>query len=136
MADLAYIQIRVESSGPCPTCGVDVTMPSALLAKKRENGTIFYCINGHSQSFNLSTVDKLRKELEEQKKATDRARLELEVARNMRDTARKAEAIARGKLKAQSQRIKHGVCPCCHRTVRQLAAHMQMKHPEWTGEAP
>jgi hypothetical protein len=24
-----------------------------------------------------------------------------------------------------------GVCPCCKRTVKQLAAHMKEKHPEF-----
>lgn len=136
MADLAYIQLRIGTVGPCITCGVEITMPAGLLAQLEQNHANFYCVNGHAQHFSgKSKLDKALEELEAQKKATERARLETEAARATRDTARRAEAIARGKLRAQSSRIKNGVCPCCKRTFQNLHAHMKGQHPEFAHEA-
>lgn len=76
-------------------------------------------------------VAKLERELAAEKKRTEWAQQE---ARNSRERADKAE---RSKVRLQ-KRVKNGVCPCCHRTVSQLARHMKTKHPEFAsnGEAP
>jgi phage/plasmid primase-like uncharacterized protein len=58
------------------------------------------------------------------------------------ETARKKAALERAnaaeaealKLQREAARLKArakaGVCPCCNRTFKQLAAHMKNKHPE------
>lgn len=38
----------------------------------------------------------------------------------------------RGKLKAQTTRVKNGVCPCCNRSFQNLKRHMNTKHPNWS----
>ena len=53
------------------------------------------------------------------------------------DAAReKGAAVARGKLRAQSERIKNGVCPCCKRHFTNLERHMHTKHPEFAATEP
>lgn len=69
-------------------------------------------------------VAKLERELAAEKKRKEWAEQD---ARNARELAAK-EARSKERLK---KRIKNGVCPCCHRTVKQLAAHMKSKHPEY-----
>jgi hypothetical protein len=36
----------------------------------------------------------------------------------------------KGALNKVKKRVAHGVCPCCNRTFKQLAAHMAKMHPE------
>jgi rubrerythrin len=69
-------------------------------------------------------IERLKKEVEKEKQRR-------EWAEKNAETARKAEAIVRGKFKAQSERVKNGVCPCCNRTFQNLMAHMKTKHPGW-----
>lgn len=57
-------------------------------------------------------------EIREIKKAWNEAELEA------RKNARKAKSL--------SDRAHAGVCPCCNRTFKQLAAHMKTKHPDET----
>lgn len=53
--------------------------------------------------------------------------LKEERERHQRTLALKNEVEAeRDRLK---RRVAHGTCPCCKRTFRQLARHMQAKHP-------
>lgn len=70
MGALAYINVEIVSSGPCPTCGIEVTMPSGYLVKRRDDGAIFYCVNGHQILFKKTEADKLREQL-----ATDDGRV-------------------------------------------------------------
>lgn len=59
-------------------------------------------------------------------------------AEESRDSWRKSSETNARRLSAQrgvttriKNRVKHGVCPCCQRTFRQLAAHMKSKHPDF-----
>lgn len=40
----------------------------------------------------------------------------------------------RKKKEQLETRAANGVCPCCHRTFKQLARHMKTKHPDFPGE--
>jgi len=127
MGELNLFRQETFDTTECCKCGVRFALPSHMMNKLRSSRDQFYCPNGHSLAFVGETeAQKLQKRLE-----FERGRRE--AAERDRDTARKAEAIVRGKLKAQSERVKNGVCPCCKRTVKQLAAHMKTKHPEWIG---
>jgi hypothetical protein len=135
MATAVSLHVAMVSFGNCWCCGVPVYGPYSKYKTCKESDTKnFYCINGHSAVFTESEVDRLKKDLEKAEQAKQQAIKKKEWAEQAEKTARHAEAVARGKLKAQSERVKHGVCPCCKRTVKQLAAHMKSKHPNWNGD--
>ena|SRR3990167_2056705 len=108
----------------CCTCGVIFAVLEEFNASLRQTKQGFYCPNGHPQSYTKSPADKLRKELaaKEQALAWEKERaasLDKQLARERKATTR---------LK---RRVSVGVCPCCQRTVSQLARHMQTKHPDF-----
>lgn len=121
----------------CCVCGVVVAMPSMLYKARQQDRNFWYCLNGHQQHFvGESEADRLKRELAAEQKRRESAELALSVARKGRDDAELTARMTRGKLKALKQRVKNGVCPCCHRSFVQLARHMATKHPEYTHEEP
>lgn len=69
----------------------------------------------------IKTHEVNEKWLREQR---DRATKEAEHFRKSRDGIK-------GALTKVKKRVRHGVCPCCQRTFKQLAAHMAAKHPDY-----
>lgn len=121
-----YTDLEVEVC----TCGVLFAAPAHMLKTKRHDGSSFYCPNGHSLSYD---GDKKRLEQRvrqaEERETRLRARLDQEEAHAR---AQKARATRfkndRDRIRA---RISEGVCPCCNRTFKQVAAHMKRQHPEF-----
>jgi|SRR5215472_18949455 len=111
----------------CSECGIRWGMPSRFVVVRREGNPDerknFYCPNGHSQIFKTTENDDLRRERDRLKQ--EHARLEDEVM----EAERRARA-AETRLRKAQQRTAAGVCPCCHRSFRQLAAHMKSRHPD------
>lgn len=114
----------------CANCGVQFA--SSVVSLRRKDGKGFYCPNGHSLVFDqgMSEVEKLRIQIEQEKKRRASAEEDARTAREAKKwataDARRARTINR-KMKA---RIHAGVCIHCNRTFRQLAAHMKCKHGE------
>lgn len=109
--------ISTLSTEICCSCGIQFAIPLSLQEKLRENHERFYCPNGHRQYYpQKSESERLREELK---------RKEQELA----DTV-KQKIKLQNDAKSVAKRIKAGVCPCCNRTFKQLAAHMKNKHPE------
>ncbi len=131
MGEVAFIAIKLVDTSCC-ACGMVFSVPETWLEQRRANGESFFCPNGHSLSYKETTVKKLEKQLENEKQRREWAEKNEAAAREQEQTARRAEAIVRGKLKAQSERVKNGVCPCCNRTFQDLQRHMNTKHPDWT----
>jgi DNA gyrase/topoisomerase IV subunit B len=122
--------VTLESAGACITCGVQIVMPAQLKEKKLKDQTNFFCINGHAQHYTGESEEaKLKRALEFEKNRREAAERSEASAQERAVTARKAEAIARGKLKAQAERAKNGVCPCCTRHFTNLERHIATKHP-------
>lgn len=48
------------------------------------------------------------------------------------DRMERSAAAQRGVLTRLKNRVAAGVCPCCHRSFKQLSEHMKMKHPDYT----
>jgi hypothetical protein len=108
----------------CAVCHVEFAIPESMERRRREDGKDFYCPNGHCNVFNggKSKADKLAEEL-------SRARQQLaQKTDELRDEAGRRQ---KAEMEAQSlkRRTAAGVCPCCSRTFKQLAAHMKSKHP-------
>lgn len=112
-------------------CGIQFAMPQKFSDTCSQHGTVFHCPRGHALSYGESELVKANKRLEFEKIRREAAERDAEAFRKARDTARKAEGIAKGKLKAQSERVKNGVCPCCNRSFLNLQRHMATKHKDF-----
>jgi hypothetical protein len=118
----------------CPVCGVLYAAPSRLFVEHERNGGTWYCPNGHDLVFCETVTQKLERERERREEAERRARAE----RDLRaDTERRLTAQRGATTRARNQRDKDrtrvaaGVCPCCNRTFKNLAAHMAGQHPDF-----
>ena len=109
----------------CPNCHMDFGVtPDFERARRRDHGS-FYCPSGHRMSYRgLSDEEKLRKELEREKRR----------AASAEGNAKRLEyqrRAALGQVTKIKNRVGRGVCPCCNRTFQNLARHMESKHPEY-----
>ncbi len=123
---------------PWAECSIAYAIPEQLRAKAQQegNGKIsWYCPNGHSVTYNgPGEEDKLREE-----KIRLEARLSMERRHAGRLSAErdqfKASAAAhKGVATKLKKRVANGVCPCCKRTFKDLARHMEGQHPGYGGE--
>lgn len=114
----------------CPTCGVLHAVPTELVRYADRHRPCFpiYCPNGHRWGKGGKSWEKRLAE----------ARDDAAVARAQRDQAeasaqayRGAATRARNERDRVAKRVKAGVCPCCHRTFKQLARHMARQHPDY-----
>lgn len=98
-----------------------------------------YCPYGHgavNKSSNTIT--------QEEQTRLERDRLRQQVAykddlireeRERREAAERSAKAYKGSATRVKNRAKHGVCPCCNRTFKQLANHMKTKHPHYQPDA-
>lgn len=122
------------------SCGGVYAITEAFRESARQHGRKWLCPYCRGEwSFGQSEADRqaaLRKNAEAQlareRAAFDQERAKLKEAIATKESQRRAEKAAKTRLK---KRAAAGVCPCCNRTVRQLAAHMATKHPEFVAEA-
>lgn len=118
----------------CYLCHVLFAIPLSMQQRARAEGTTFYCPNGHGQVYSKSEVTKLKERLAEQEQVLLRKQREVEQANSARDRFRASAERERASRKRIEKRVANGVCPCCKRTFKQLAAHMDNKHPEYVKE--
>lgn len=127
MAELSvstYLRIKTTN---CITCGVVIGLEASLYDERVRDHVNFFCPNGHSQHFMGEThEEKLKRELEVQRKFAENANKRREWAEQEAKKAKEAETRAKKKL----TRVKNGVCPCCNRSFQNLKRHMATKHPE------
>ncbi len=64
-------------------------------------------------------------------RAAEYERQKLERERRLREHYKRSAQTYRGHLTRVRKRVGNGVCPCCGRTFKQFAEHMQSKHPEY-----
>lgn len=107
-------------------CHVSFMMEGSLYKARSKDHRTWYCPScGSKRHFTGGSEEvKLKKQLKNERNTIKFLRKQNEKERN-RTRAQKA---AKTKLK---NRIKNGVCPCCNRTFKQLARHMENKHPEY-----
>lgn len=112
----------------CYTCGVRFGIGSELYRRvvTDAKGSVHCPACGSLTCWRESDDQKRIKELERklQWEADEVAR-----QKRMREITESSLAATKGVVTKLSKRISAGVCPCCHRTVKQLAAHMKSKHP-------
>ncbi len=120
----------------CGECGGTYAINERYRQQKYDKGegwTCPYCKCNWGY-YEDSEVKRLEKQLATAKNETYRIRKQKEwaeqEAKNQKNTARAFKASAT-RAKNKLSRTKAGVCPCCNRTFKQLAAHMKNKHPAW-----
>lgn len=123
-------EIVVLETVECCSCGTTFAVSKRFVDRRREDGKTFYCPSGHYLCFDGST-EKLKKELEEKSRALTQTKCALADEQRLRESERmEAERLR----KSADRRARHGVCPCCHKTVSQMARHMASKHPDFANE--
>lgn len=113
----------------CGSCGVWFGLESSMLRSRRQDGDWFWCPRGHQIHYSDFENARLKRELEEQKRYKKWADERAESAQRERDHQKARAAVYRGHLTRVRRRVGNGVCPCCQRTFKQLAAHMERQHP-------
>lgn len=109
-------------------CGISFAVPEWWNRGKRETHKRFYCPNGHGQSYTAeNTEEELRRE-------RDIARQQLARSEEEAALARRDAEKAHREVRKLKKRASAGTCPCCQRTVSQMARHMKTKHPEFVAE--
>ena len=117
----------------CFKCGIHFKVPDIFYSVKYSDHTNFWCPNGHQQHYlegkseetiQRERADSLNRSLQWEISNHDQTRAD----RDSIERQRRAEKGAKTRLK---NRAAAGVCPCCNRTFKQLAAHMKTKHPAW-----
>lgn len=132
----------------CPSCGILFAWPADFHRAVSKSGGAHrgYCPNGHIIQWAKSEADEVREQLQAERLARQRAEQKIAekedwakmweaTANDQRDRAEKERNRAngyKGHATRMTKRAKAGVCPCCNRTFKQLAAHMANKHPEFT----
>ena len=102
----------------CCQCGHTIFMTEEFATNRRRDHRKWYCTScGTNQHWpGESDIDKIRRERDAYKEREETIRANLEATEK--------------KMARLKKRVTHGVCPCCSRTFKQLAAHMKLKHPE------
>lgn len=123
MARLMLIGVETKLiTETCCNCGMMFAIPVDLQRKFSEKHTIFYCPNGHGQSYTGETDAERFKRLylEESAENTRQKRVRLQLENDLLAMAREKKRIER--------RAKAGVCQECHRTFQNVQRHMVTKH--------
>lgn len=135
MSNLAKVSFEVVlTSIHCGECGGTYAINERYREQQYKKGgcwTCPYCKTGWGYSDNNenSRLKKQVEELEQRKTAALARANEAEARAKALSTQLKG---TKTKLTNHRARSKVGVCPCCSRTFKQLAAHMANKHPEFT----
>ncbi len=121
------------STVECYRCGTGFAMENGLYERRQRDHESFWCPNGHSQCFTgLSTEKERIAELERavaaEKERADSAQRQRSWAEARAKGANISAGLARASARRLRARVDKGVCPDCHRTFKQLAAHMKCKH--------
>lgn len=131
----AYSIFTTYSTITCCECGVPFGVPDSLKTILLRDKRAFYCPNGHAQGFyGDNEVDKLKKELEQEKKRRLWAEEAKAAAYKGEQKAVRRAVAYRGVITKNKKRVGNGICPCCNRTFQNLMNHMKSKHPKYKDE--
>lgn len=118
----------------CPSCFVKYAIPDSFnrsaLAYPGDsaNGWDICCPFGHTWHY---TGESIKDKLRDERDRAARLAAELDQAQASLKGTRMNAARTRKELKSVKTRVAAAVCPCCNRTFKQLARHMENKHPNY-----
>jgi predicted nucleotidyltransferase len=97
-----------------------------LRNQRKKDHASFYCVAcGKPMIYSgESEEEKLRRLFHQEQQAHDQAKA------RARDAEARAVNLARTAMRLR-RRAANGVCPCCKRSFKELAAHMKTKHPDY-----
>lgn len=114
----------------CGACGVTFGMPEELITQRRRDHQSFYCPNGHGRFFPDKTdAEKVQAAADKYKKLYQQEQKYAADVVSERNAAQRSLSATKGVLTRTKNRIANGVCPCCHRSFKELQRHMEDKHP-------
>ena len=126
----------------CGVCGGSYAISARFHKPCRDKGESWRCPYpncntwwGFTESGHAKEVARLKRERDQAKRD---AKWQEERKQKALAEAEHQAARARGykgALTKAKKRSAAGVCPCCHRTFKQLARHMKAKHPDYNPEA-
>ena len=117
----------------CFECSFTFGLEQSFEKKLRNNHKSFFCPRCRASQYfpGESDEQKLRRQLGNEKKARLQEQARHDQTKATLRTAKRSHSATKGQMTKLRRRIGVGVCPCCNRTFRQLARHMQSKHPEY-----
>jgi hypothetical protein len=119
--------------GACCQCKSQIWLPQALYdaALHGHEKITFYCPYGHPQVFakGESEETKLRRERDQLVQRIAQKDDDIRQWKIIVDGLNEDLAASKRNASKLTKRISAGVCPCCHRSFKQLANHMKFKHP-------
>ncbi len=119
----------------CGGCGGTYALSSHFLDNRRKDGeswTCPYCRQWMAYCENEN--DRLKKDLERQKRSTAYQMREKENYLQQRNTLERSRNGMKGVLVREQKklaRVRRGVCPCCNRHFRNVQRHMDSQHPNY-----
>lgn len=116
----------------CYKCGITFAMPAQFKRDRLDDHASFYCPNGHGQQY-IGKTDAQK--LKEARERLDQAHASLRANRDQLQASERSKAALKGVVTRTKRRIANGVCPCCSRTFKNLASHMEGQHPDYVSEA-
>lgn len=126
MPNILKFTTTVELETKECSCGGIFAITSEHVKRCRTSGGGWHCPYCRGRwGFNVTELDRQKQLAADAIKARDAALSRANEARAEADRL-KAEA------KRTARRSAAGVCPCCHRTFKQMARHMKTKHPDYS----
>lgn len=125
----------------CWDCAVDFGVGADFVKRRREDGRVWYCPNGHGNYYNKGkTAEQVAREKAEAERDAARSLAQRESRRREQSDAQARLAdyqrrAAKGQLTKTRKRIAAGVCPCCNRTFQNVARHIAGQHPDFVEAA-
>lgn len=125
---MTYTETLKLDTTTCCVCGITFGLPEEFLRHLRnEKNEGFFCPNGHNLQFRKSELQQEIDRLKNKNNEAEWARMSLH---NQLTEKQKEISKLRANIKRRNKRTIAGVCPCCNRTVKELADHIKSKHPE------
>jgi len=110
----------------CCKCAFVFAVDNRWDNKRRRDHKSFWCPHcGTRQSYSgKSDLEKLKEEIYSERSNSKWYQRRFE-------SEKKSKSALKGQFTKFKNRIGVGVCPCCKRNFKQLARHMENKHPDY-----
>lgn len=116
----------------CGQCGGTYAIQERYRQEKKEAGGSWncpYCKIGWG--FGGGENARLKKQLEKERQRTILERQQHDQTRAELEHTELRRRAAQGQTTRIKNRVANGVCPCCNRSFKDLAAHMKTQHPDF-----